>query len=172
MKRMLKSLVATALCALALSQAAAVALTSSPRYARAQSNPIDDTSFYVEQLYIDVLGRASDPSGFAAWTNYIDGCGADAACINQRRITTARGFIESAEFRSSHPTLSQYSVGDVPYDQEYVRELYRHLLRREPEGHPDMFDNPWFVYIRSHPGDYDTLVGGFINSIEYRTRFD
>lgn len=162
MKRMLISFVAMTLCALALSQGAAAV----------RSNPIDDTSFYVEQLYLDVLGRASDSSGLAAWTNYINGCGADAACINQRRITTARGFIESPEFFSSHPTLSQYSVGDVGYDQEYVRELYRHFLRRESEGHPDMFDNPWFVYIRTHPGDYDTLVGGFINSTEYRNRFE
>lgn len=161
MKRMLTSFIGVTLCFLALSQATAAA----------QDNPIDDTSFYVEQLYFDVLGRAPDSSGLAAWTNYINACGSDAACINQRRITTARGFIESPEFISGNPTLSQNPSGSVPYDQEYVRQLYRRLLQREPEGHPDMFDNPWFVYIRTHPGDYDTLVGGFINSTEYRNRF-
>jgi len=160
---MLTSFVAAALCALALSQTV---------YARAWFGDIDDTSFFVEQLYSDVLEREPDLSGFAAWFNYIDACGSDAGCIAERRITTARGFFESPEFFSNHPTLAGYTVGDVGYDQEYVRELYRHFLQRESEGHPDMFDNPWFAYIRTHPGDYDTLIGGFINSTEYRNRFE
>lgn len=165
MKRMLTPFMATVLCALALSQTTAV-------QARARFNSIDDTDFFVQQLYWDVLERSPDLSGFVAWRNYINDCGSDASCTFQRRITTARGFFESPEFFNNHPNISQYNAGDVPYDQEYVRELYRHFLQREPEGHPDMFDNPWFVYIRTHPGDYDTLVGGFINSTEYRNRFE
>jgi hypothetical protein len=158
---MLTSFIGLTLCFLALSQATAAA----------QNNPIDDTAFYVEQLYFDVLGRAPDSGGLAAWTNYINQCGSDPTCLNQHRITTARGFIESPEFKSGNPTLRDYPPDSVPYNQEYVRQLYRRLLQREPEGNPDMFDNPWFAYITTHPGDYDTLVGGFINSSEYRNRF-
>jgi serine protease len=166
MKRTLMSFMAMTLCALALSQATAVA------YASTLDNPIDDTSFYVEQLYLDVLSRPSDPGGFGDWTNYINQCGTDASCLDQHRITTARGFIESPEFLSGNQTLREGPVGSVPYNQEYVRQLYRRLLQREPEGNPDMFDNPWFVYITTNPGNYDTLVGGFINSTEYRHRFE
>ena len=160
MKLKLTSFIAMTLCVLALSQASAWA------------NPIDDTYFYVEQLYLDVLSRPSGTGESDGWTNYINQCGTDASCIHQRRITTARGFIESPEFLSGNQTLRQGPVGSVPYNQEYVRQLYRRLLQREPEGHPDMFDNPWFVYIRTNPGNYDTLVGGFINSTEYRNRFE
>jgi hypothetical protein len=134
-------------------------------------NPIDDQRVFARLQYLDILGREPDQGGWDAWAGYIYGCGADAACLNQRRITTARGFLESAEFRSAHQFLSSpYVPGDPIYDGEYVRELYRHYLLREPEQQV-IQDNPWYIYIRTHPGDYDTLVGGFINSSEYRNRF-
>lgn len=172
MKRMLISFIVITMCVLALPHEPAAARTYNMRAAYVWDNPIDDTSFYVEQQYLDVLGRASDQTGFDDWSDYINECGTNASCINEHRITTARGFIESPEFLSSHDTLRESSVGSVPYDQEYVRELYRSYLRREPEGNSDLFDNPWFIYIRANPGNYDILVGGFINSSEYRNRFD
>ena len=141
-----------------------------PRF-NCAGNPIDDQRVFARLQYLDVLGREPDQGGWDAWTNYINGCGTDAACLNQRRITTGRGFLESGEFRSNHQYLRYPFVpGDPIYDGEYVRELYRHYLQREPDQ-PDIQDNPWYIYIRTHPGDYDSLVGGFINSTEYRNRF-
>lgn len=141
-----------------------------PRF-NCAGNPIDDQRVFARLQYLDILGREPDQGGWDAWAGYIYGCGTDAACLNQRRITTGRGFLESAEFRSSHQYLSYpYLPGDPIYDGEYVRELYRHYLQREPDQQ-DIQDNPWYIYIRTHPGDYDSLVGGFINSTEYRNRF-
>jgi hypothetical protein len=41
-------------------------------------------------------------------------------------------------------------------------------LNRPPD--PPGWDG-WTNYIDSHPGEYGNLVGGFINSSEYRGRF-
>jgi subtilisin family serine protease len=132
------------------------------------SNPVDDQRFYTRQQYYDALSRTPDGGGWDGWTNYINGCSGDGACINQRRITTARGFLESIEFRNNHTILRDNPVGSQAYNEEYVRLLYVCYLQRNPE--PGGFD-AWLNYINTHPGDYDNLVGGFINSVEYRLRF-
>src|SRR5215831_19916312 len=43
-------------------------------------NPIDQTSFFVRQHYLDFLNRETDASGFAFWQNDIEQCGAVADC--------------------------------------------------------------------------------------------
>jgi hypothetical protein len=103
-------------------------------------------------------------------------CGSsDAACIQQRRITTARGFLESWEFRNN--ILCQQRgvcalVNNPPntdlYNREYVRQVYLVYLRREPDqGGYDA----WLNHINTHPDDYNTIVNGFIQSVEYRQKF-
>ncbi len=131
-------------------------------------NPVDDQRFFVRQQYYDALRRQPDQGGWDAWFNYINQCGSDAACLNQHRLTTARGFFESSEFRNNHTILRDNPVGSDAYDREYVRQLYLSYLLRAPDEGNDVSNNPWFLYIRSHPDDYDSLVGGFVNSTEYR----
>jgi len=134
-------------------------------YGSWQQQPIDDPSFFVRQQYSDFLNRAPDQAGWQAWTNYIMQCNSDASCLNSRRITTSRGFMESAEFRQNKPALADPSAPG--YMHEYVRQCYLTYLQREPGGGED---TGWINYISS-TGDYDGLVGGFINSGEYRVRF-
>ncbi|HEX8071239.1 MAG TPA: hypothetical protein VF546_14885, partial [Pyrinomonadaceae bacterium] len=50
----------------------------------------------------------------------------------------------------------------------FVAAQYYGYLRRTPE--PQGFDN-WVNYLTSHPGDFRTMVNGFMNSTEYRLRF-
>jgi hypothetical protein len=64
--------------------------------------------------------------------------------------------------------LRDNPIGSEPYDREYVRQLYLCYLQRFPDEGEDVSNNPWFLYIRSHPGDCSSLAGGFINSTEYR----
>ena len=60
-------------------------------------NPIDNTSFFVRQHYIDFLGREPDPFGFAAWTATINNCApGDTSCD---RIHVSQLFFQSAEFQ-------------------------------------------------------------------------
>jgi uncharacterized repeat protein (TIGR01451 family) len=81
------------------------------------SNPLDDAVFFVRQQYLDFLNREPDASGLAYWTNEITMCGADAACINSRRIGVSAAFFIETEFQESG---------------YYVYRLYRSGLGRQP----------------------------------------
>jgi uncharacterized protein (TIGR03118 family) len=63
------------------------------------SNPIDDTSFFVRQQYLDFLNREPDPTGLAFWINNIDSCGISAQCRDVKRIDTSAAFFLSIEFQ-------------------------------------------------------------------------
>lgn len=132
------------------------------------SNQYSETLFFVRQLYFDFLRRMPDAAS-QNWINYIDGegCGGDWQCLNNRRIQTTRGFIESLEFRQSHPILLNNNPGTQAYNDEYVRQLYLCLLQRpaDSEGFAT------WTGVLSSTGDFDHVVHGFINSIEYRSRF-
>ncbi|HEY8224192.1 MAG TPA: TIGR03118 family protein, partial [Pyrinomonadaceae bacterium] len=63
------------------------------------TNPIDDSTFFVRQHYLDFLNREPDSSGLAFWVNQIESCGADAACREVRRINVSAAFFLSIEFQ-------------------------------------------------------------------------
>jgi hypothetical protein len=54
------------------------------------------------------------------------------------------------------------------FDPSFVAIQYYGYLRRAPEttGYKN-----WLDYLRSHPGDYNTMVWGFVESSEYVNRF-
>jgi hypothetical protein len=65
------------------------------------ANPIDGTDFFVHQHYLDFLNREPDPDGFHFWTNDINMCGADAQCIEVKRINVSAAFFLSIEFQET-----------------------------------------------------------------------
>ena len=65
------------------------------------TNPIDDARGFVCQQYHDFLNRQSDPSGEDFWTNEITSCGANAACIDDRRTNVSAAFFLSIEFQNT-----------------------------------------------------------------------
>ena len=65
------------------------------------TNPIDDSTFFVRQHYLDFLNREPDEGGLAFWVNQIESCGADAACREIRRINVSAAFFLSIEFQST-----------------------------------------------------------------------
>jgi hypothetical protein len=129
------------------------------------SNAIDDQRYFVRQQYYDFFGRNPDQGGWTAWTNYITQCGNDAACIQDHRIITSRGFMDSSEFRRNNPGLSQ--PGTLEYNQEFVRQCYLVYLRRQPDSSGY---NNWLNYLNNTNDEY-TVIHGFIYSGEYRNRF-
>lgn len=129
------------------------------------TNPIDGARFFVKQQYLDILHRDPDDSGWRAWISVITRCAFDASCISSNRTLTARGFLESPENFGGNPNLA--NPGSAVYNQEYVRLCYVSFLNRQSQGGEDQ---GWVNYLNS-TGDYDTIVGGFINSAEYRARF-
>ena len=64
-------------------------------------NPIDCADFFVSQHYRDFLNREPDPDGLAFWTNEITSCGADAQCIDVKRINVSAAFFLSIEFQNT-----------------------------------------------------------------------
>jgi cytochrome c peroxidase len=64
-------------------------------------NPVDGTQFFVAQQYRDFLSREPDASGQSFWDGNIDGCGADAACAEVRRVNTSAAFFLSIEFQQT-----------------------------------------------------------------------
>jgi len=65
------------------------------------SNPIDQAGFFVRQHYVDFLNREPDADGLAFWTNQITQCGADAACIELKRINVSAAFFLAIEFQET-----------------------------------------------------------------------
>jgi hypothetical protein len=64
-------------------------------------NPVDSTPDYVRQNYLDFLNRAPDASGFQFWSQGLDGCGADASCVQVKRVDTSAAFFLSIEFQNT-----------------------------------------------------------------------
>ncbi len=86
---------------------------------------IDDADFFVSQHYIDFLGRFPDQGGLDYWAQQVAQCGADAACINSRRVGISAAFFIENEFQQTG---------------YYVYKLYRAALNRQPvfaEFRPD-----------------------------------
>jgi hypothetical protein len=64
-------------------------------------NPLDITNFFVRQHYLDFLNREPDMEGFDFWTNEINSCGANAQCVEVKRINVSAAFFLSIEFQET-----------------------------------------------------------------------
>lgn len=64
-------------------------------------NPIDNASFFVRQHYVDFLNREPDAPGLAFWTNEITSCGANAQCVEVKRVNVSAAFFLSIEFQET-----------------------------------------------------------------------
>jgi uncharacterized protein (TIGR03118 family) len=62
------------------------------------TNPIDDSTFFVRQHYLDFLNREPDTN---FWVNNIESCGSDANCRTVKRIDTSAAFFLSIEFQKT-----------------------------------------------------------------------
>ncbi|HZT60235.1 MAG TPA: LamG-like jellyroll fold domain-containing protein [Pyrinomonadaceae bacterium] len=90
------------------------------------SNPIDDSTFFVTQQYLDFLGRAPDPDGLAFWVNNIESCGADSQCREVKHVDTSAAFFLSIEFQQTGYVVDRFYVatfGRAPTFDEYLPDL-------------------------------------------------
>ncbi|HVF55990.1 MAG TPA: SBBP repeat-containing protein [Pyrinomonadaceae bacterium] len=69
--------------------------------AEPSTNVIDEATIFVGQHYHDFLNRQADADGLAFWTNQITSCGADAACVDDRRQNVSAAFFLSMEFQGT-----------------------------------------------------------------------
>ena len=73
----------------------------------------------------------------------------------ETRASVLRKIVESAELEAKE------------FDPAFVAMQYYGYLRRAPET--EGYNN-WLAYLSKNPGDYKTMVWGFVYSFEYRNR--
>jgi hypothetical protein len=97
-------------------------------------NPIDSTQFFVRQQYLDFLNREPDAGGLNYWSNEINRCGADTACLNRRRVEVSAAFFLSNEFQETgyfvyrlYKAAFDGATGTRPTYLEFMRDRSRLL---------------------------------------------
>jgi hypothetical protein len=86
-------------------------------------NPLDTSDYFVRQHYLDFLGREPDESGFNFWSDQILECGADANCVERRRINVSAAYFLSIEFQQTGGLvdgLYRASYGRTPHYAEFT----------------------------------------------------
>ena len=79
-------------------------------------NPIDTTSFFVRQHYVDFLNREPDGPGNNFWLDQINNCTPKPDCTEIRRINVSAAFFLSIEFHETGylvERLYKTAYGDV-----------------------------------------------------------
>jgi hypothetical protein len=91
------------------------------------TNPLDEARYFVREHYYDFLGRLPDDGGLDYWTNEITQCGANTACINDRRAGVSNAFFYEQEYQQT---------------ASFVFLLYRASFGNDqPFPNPDFFDS-------------------------------
>jgi hypothetical protein len=107
-----------------------------------ESNPIDNSSFFIRQQYLDFLVREPDPSGLAFYLNILAGCQpSDVECNKFTRGALSANFFRSPEFQqkgsfvmylymvtlgqrpATVAELSDPSKVERPHYQEFITDL-------------------------------------------------
>jgi hypothetical protein len=93
----------------------------------AAQNPYINNSFFVRQLYLDILGREPDTDGFGTWTGVLNTCGPEKGFLGAPRACdrafVSHGFVASPEFTDRGYRIHRmYEVGlkRLPRYSEFV----------------------------------------------------
>jgi hypothetical protein len=86
-------------------------------------NPIDAAREFARQHYSDFLSREPDAPGLDFWTNEIASCGADARCIDIKRVSVSGSFFLSSEFQSTGYYVYRVYQGALGRRPRYVEFL-------------------------------------------------
>jgi hypothetical protein len=124
----------------------------------------NDSEFFIQQTYQDVLKRTPDRSGFFFYLDMLKACNGAPACLDSKRVAIARGMLDSPENRQQDPELNPSSPG---YNSAFVTHCYTNFLRRQPEAE----GHAWWLNALNSGVGYDGVIRGFITSSEYRQRF-
>jgi Calx-beta domain/Carboxypeptidase regulatory-like domain/Beta-propeller repeat len=146
---------------LSLGQNTTATITINDNDVPGMPNPINNTSFYVRQLYVDLLSREPDPAGWSGWTSRIDLCGqpgqAPPPC--DRVTVGGDGFLRSGEF----------------FDRQFfVLRLYRtglgRILRYEEVG--DLAYVSGFLTAEDLELNKQELVAEMVTRAEFANRYN
>jgi hypothetical protein len=154
------------------------------------SNPIDDPTFFVQQQYLDFLGRYPTGAELANDVAPLNSCllAGDFACYNTERVHMSRTMWDKAEFQSQSRILQLMDPNYFSYqfelynNDDFVRLDYLVYLQRAHDisgytfwlGNLDSCVNA-STSAFSCPGCstqcYYDSINAFLSSSEYRQRF-
>ena len=137
---------------------------------------IDDVDFFVQQQYIDFLGRMPDGTGFANWNNTLGNCpnGGFGENLNPHcdRVHVSAGFYLSNEFQGRGYWAYRFydaSLGRRPLYSEFVPDMLRIGGAQSPEQEAQskiQYMND-FVQKQEFKNLYDALNNAnFVNKLE------
>jgi uncharacterized repeat protein (TIGR01451 family) len=121
------------------------------------SNPLDDAQFFVNQHYLDFLGRIPDAAGFDYWTTKITSCGSQAACVNAERIGVSAAFFIEQEFQQTG---------------SFVYRVYRAALGRDPSYAEFVKDRGKLVGGSDLRANKNAFMLDFVRRPEFLTKYD
>jgi hypothetical protein len=94
---------------------------------RKSVNPIDEARFFVNQSYLDFLGRTPEPQGLDFWTSQIILCGTDQRCIHDRRVDISAAFFMEEEFQRTGFVVHRFYTAAYGRSPSYDQFLNDHL---------------------------------------------
>jgi hypothetical protein len=119
----------------------------------------------------DFMARPAFSSTYNGLTNqqYVDALLNTAGVTLSSRQSMIDGLNNSTMTRAQvlRQIVESTEVSQKYFNQAFVVMEYFGYLRRQP----DAFYLNWIQFLDAHPGDYRTMVSGFVNSAEYRQRF-
>ena len=135
------------------------------------SNPLDATSFFVRQQYVDFFSRAPDASGQSFWIGNIDSCGASSSCREVKRLDTSAAFFLSIEFQETGflvHRLYRAAFGRLTRYREFVRdsqEMGRNVVVGAPGWEGQLESNKQaFTSEFAARSDFQSAYNGMTNA--------
>jgi hypothetical protein len=130
---------------------------------------IDHSDFFIQQHYIDFLGRMPEPGGFQGWMNILTNCpNGSIACD---RIEVSSAFFRSDEFQGRRYFVYRFystAFGRVPLYNEFIPDARRvsgFQSDQQLEASKVAFIND-FMARPEFKNKYDSLdAAGYVNTL-------
>src|SRR5690242_5563770 len=137
---------------------------------------IDDIDFFVQQQYIDFLGRMPDSTGFANWNTTLNQCPNGGFGENDNpgcdRVHVSAGFFQSTEFQDRGYWAYRYyeaALGRRPLYAEFIPDMQKVGGGQSPDqeaASKNQYMND-FVQKQEFKNIYDALSNqGFVDKLE------
>jgi hypothetical protein len=132
-----------------------------------QKKVLFSQNWVVDSDFLNIYPRSLSP------TQFVDNVSATAGVTlsNRNQIIsdlTAAGNTDNARATAIRAIVDSFELVNKDLNAGFVYMQYVGYLRRDPE---EQGYNNWLNYLNSHPGDYNTMVWGFVDSAEFRNRF-
>jgi hypothetical protein len=143
-------------------QQATITITDNGNDGVGLANPIDGTTFFVRQHYMDFLGREPDPSS-VAWVNQINQCVPSQPGCD--RLSVSQGIYNSPEFKDRGYFIYKFfaaALGRKPGYDEFVLDRAR-VSGFQSDAELEQSKRDFIADFMSRPG-FTSVYNGLTNN--------